>query len=55
MTPQEPDHLRNHPHASMRPRLIAVDDRAGKRDHCSRGGASMRPRLIAVDDLKAKP
>ena len=36
--------------ASMRPRLIAVDDRIeGYRKRFNRA-ASMRPRLIAVDD-----
>ncbi len=37
--------------ASMRPRLIAVDDRLPLLDPANINGlASMRPRLIAVDD-----
>ena len=36
--------------ASMRPRLIAVDDAAGASIYCFTETASMRPRLIAVDD-----
>ena len=34
----------------MRPRLIAVDDRAGRAAAVVGMHASMRPRLIAVDD-----
>jgi len=37
--------------ASMRPRLIAVDDLAGATWEKSISEASMRPRPIAVDDV----
>ena len=37
--------------ASMRPRLIAVDDRSISAGLARIERASMRPRLIAVDDL----
>ena len=36
--------------ASMRPRLIAVDDHPASRKSDPTDAASMRPRLIAVDD-----
>ena len=36
--------------ASMRPRLIAVDDHSPQSTQARRPAASMRPRLIAVDD-----
>ena len=36
--------------ASMRPRLIAVDDANEQLDQMQIAQASMRPRLIAVDD-----
>ena len=39
--------------ASMRPRLIAVDDHHEQIVVWVRGDASMRPRLIAVDDSAA--
>ena len=38
--------------ASMRPRLIAVDDLIVKNAYDAYKGASMRPRLIAVDDRR---
>ena len=42
--------LVGHGVASMRPRLIAVDDAGFEGDDVAVGAASMRPRLIAVDD-----
>ena len=42
--------LVGHGVASMRPRLIAVDDREVLRRNLVPNEASMRPRLIAVDD-----
>ncbi len=54
MTPDHP--LRQQPRveASMRPRLIAVDDVAeGAGAGAAIASASMRPRLIAVDDNPA--
>ena len=43
-------HQKPQPDASMRPRLIAVDDAFGVEDWKDYWPASMRPRLIAVDD-----
>ena len=40
--------------ASMRPRLIAVDDERCFEVGRGLDGASMRPRLIAVDDADAR-
>ena len=40
--------------ASMRPRLIAVDDFSRAAALTQTSPASMRPRLIAVDDVRAQ-
>ena len=52
MTAEVCEHGGKNDLASMRPRLIAVDDYGGFLRERQRNVASMRPRLIAVDDAQ---
>ena len=51
MTNVWPPNFKRESAASMRPRLIAVDDVPDTVAIAAALSASMRPRLIAVDDL----